>query len=112
MLTQRTGYTYSQAGGHMGSTFKEAIADGENGTPVAINSRYSTGPTCTILAGANSGKVQFTTSPDSEVAAGTAVWQDWPKGNVTGTDSDAIVGQVTAVRGVSVSGAVTIEVVA
>ena len=53
----------------------------------------------------------MTTSTVSSVEADTATWQDWPEGNVTSTFSDALTGPVTAVRGVSVSGAVTFEAV-
>lgn len=67
--------------------------------------------TCTLIAGASTGKFQITTSSDSVVTAGTATWQDWAQGNQTGTVSDAIISGVTAIRGVSVSGAIAIEIV-
>jgi len=96
----------------LGYTHKETIADGVTGDyivvpPLGDGTRVS----CTVIAGAGTGKIQFTTSPDSEVIAGTATWQDWPEGNSTGTTSDTLIGPVTALRGVSVSGEIKIEIV-
>jgi hypothetical protein len=55
-------------------------------------------------------KFQFTTSSDSKVIAGTAVWQDWDLGTQTGTVTDYIGCAVTGVRGVSAAGEVSIEI--
>lgn len=104
-LTKRTignGYAYS-----------ETIADGENGNTIIIPPRENKEDkiTCRIIAGANTGKFQFTTSTDSAVLAGTETWTDWPKGDVTGTDYDILNGPVTGLRGVSSSGEITIEIV-
>jgi len=59
----------------------------------------------TVAAGANSGMVQFTTSLDSEVkeeiASGTittVIWQNWPLGATTGTDSDLMLGDIAALK--------------
>jgi hypothetical protein len=96
-----------------GYTHKSAVADGQTGDFLRITSEQARkGVSCTMIAGACSGKFQVTTSPDANVDAGTAVWQDWPKGSVTGTDSDLVYGPITALRAVSVSGAITFEVVA
>lgn len=96
----------------MGFEYTETIADGADGDTVLLPG-ISDGEniTCTMIAGANTGKFQFTTSSDAAVAAGTCTWIDWPKGNVTGTDYDLLLGPVTAVRGVSISGEITIEIV-
>ena len=95
-----------------GYTYTETISGGQTGNIVRILPATSQGPiTCTMLAGGNSGKFQFATSQDTAVNDGTCVWIDWPKGVVTGTDYDVINGPVTAVRGVSVSGEITIEIV-
>lgn len=95
-----------------GYSYAEIINGGQTGNSVRILPASSQGPiTCTIIAGANTGKFQFTTSPDSRVTAGTANWMDWYKGEVTGTDYDILNGPVTALRGVSTSGAITIEIV-
>ena len=91
---------------------EETIGDGDTGNDIKIfptpdDKRI----TCTIIAGANTGKFQVTTSTDAKVAAGTATWQDWNEGTSTGTVSDTLIGPVTGLRGVSVSGEIKIEVV-
>lgn len=95
-----------------GFSVKETIADGENGDSYIIptgeiNSRI----TCTLIAGANTGKFQITTSPDADIVDESAVWQDWVKGNTTGTAHDVLIGPITGLRGVSVSGEIIIEIV-
>lgn len=67
--------------------------------------------TVTLVAGASTGKIQFTTSTDDVIAADSAVWQDWALGVQTGTVSDTIVAPVNSIRCVSVSGDVTYEVI-
>jgi hypothetical protein len=96
-----------------GYEYTETIADGATGDDIRIFPLGLDGPrvTCRIIAGANTGKFQFTTSPDANVIAGTATWSDWPRGVVTGTVWDALTSQVTGLRGVSVSGEIKIEVV-
>ena len=95
-----------------GYHYTETIATGATGNTVIIPP-FDSGKsiTCTLIAGTSTGKFQITTSSDSAVTAGTATWQDWYEGNKTGTVSDAIISPVTAVRGVSVSGAIVIEIV-
>jgi hypothetical protein len=96
----------------LGYEYAETIADGQNGDTIKV---LPLGPencvaTCRVIAGAGSGKLQFSTSPDADVLDGTAIWSDWAKGAVTGTDWDVLRGQVTALRGVSVSGEIKIEI--
>jgi len=96
----------------LGYEYSETIADGATGdslivTPIsAKNNRI----TCCVIAGAGSGKIQTTISSDAKITAGTATWIDWYKGNVSGTDCDVIIGPVSGIRGVSVSGEIKIEV--
>lgn len=94
-----------------GYDYVEVIGDGENGESVLIPNDLVGSLTCTIVAGANTGKVQFSTSTEEAVLTDVAVWQDWPQGTVTGTTYDVLVGPVSSVRGVSVSGEITIEVI-
>lgn len=96
-----------------GYYYTETIADGATGKnvkipPMGLN---SAGITCTIIAGANTGKFQFTTSSDAAVQADTATWIDFPDVDVTGTESKTIGSQVTGIRGVSASGEIKIEIV-
>ena len=91
---------------------KETIAGGATGNDVIIPPLPAGKTvTCTLIAGANTGKFQITTSSDEDIKAGTATWQDWAKGDSTNTVTDVIIGQVTGIRGVSVSGEVKIEIV-
>ena len=97
----------------LGYTYLETVGDGLTGDAVVIFPLKvgSKRVTVTMINGANTGKIQFSTSSDALVSAGTATWQDWPKGAITGTDSDSLVGQVTALRGVSTSGEVKYEII-
>ena len=104
-LTKRTSYLE-------GYQYTETIPDGATGDTVKIPPVIAgKNITCRLICGANTGKVQTTTSVDSAVAAGTATWVDWALGDVTLTKTDATTGPITGIRGVSVSGEVTLEVV-
>lgn len=96
-----------------GYHYSATIADGKTGDDVHIYAMGLDGSrvTCTMIAGGNTGSFQYTTSSDARVIAGTAVWQTWPEGVVTGTQSDALTSQVTGLRGVSASGEIKIEIV-
>ncbi len=89
---------------------QETILTGVTGEWVRVQPMGGNGGTiqCSMIAGANTGKIQFTTSPDAEVVAGTANAQDWNYGVVTGSEADSLE-QVTAVRGVSDAGTVVFE---
>ena len=93
--------------------YTEDIANGENGESIYVHpiNSPSNSITCTVIPGGNTGKIQTTTSPKANIEAGTATWSDWAEGDVTTTTSDVIEGPVTGIRGVSVSGAITIEIV-
>ena len=102
---------HTSKAGVLGFHHTETIASG-NGTTIAIPAMPAgTRVTCTMIAGANSGKFQITTSSDAAVAAGTCTWVDWSKGAITGTDQDVVTGPITGIRGVSTSGSVDIEIV-
>lgn len=111
-LIPRNGRLLSE-GNPAGWIYSEIIADGEISDPIKIkpNGKGISNISCTLIAGANIGKFQITTSSDADVKAGTAIWQDWVKGDSTGIVSDVLVGQITGIRGVSVSGEVKIEIV-
>jgi len=63
-----------------------------------------------VIPGANSGKVQYTISTLTKVAAGTATWHDWPQGSVFSNTVDHLKAPVTAIRFVASGGEVTFEV--
>lgn len=92
-----------------GRVYEEVIADGTTGRAIhipVVNRRI----TCTLIAGANTGKFETTTSLPSKVKAGTAIWVDWAEVLDSGTIRDVITAPVTAIRGVSTSGEIIIEV--
>ena len=91
---------------------EETIPDGVTGDWIIIPAMVMNCGTiqCFISTGAGSGKFQFTGSGKEKIMAGTAYARDWPLGNVTGDDEDSVA-QVMAIRGVSISGDIDIEVV-
>lgn len=103
-MTKRTSYLE-------GYHYTETIATGATGKTLIIPP-YIAGKqvTCRIICGAGTGKIQTSISTDSAVAAETATWEDHPDGNQTGTFSDVLNGPVTGIRGVSISGEITLEV--
>jgi len=98
-------------GRFLGYEYHEDIGDGLDGKSVLIPSiSIPTKVTCTVDP-SGTAKMQYTTSPLADVEADTAVWQNWPIGDVTVITSDSLVSPVTALRGVSVTGAVTIDII-
>ena len=91
--------------------YTETIATTATGDSVIIPS-LDAGKTIavTLIAGAGTGYIQFTTSSDAAVKADTAVWQTWSLGNKSGTAGLSFAFPVTGIRGVSVSGEIIIEV--
>lgn len=99
-------------GRYNGYTHTETLADGITSAAIPIPPLLPGARiTCTVIAGSNTAKIQYSTSSDADVAADTATWIDWPGGNKTGTYSDTILAPITAIRGVSVSGEITFEIV-
>jgi hypothetical protein len=95
-----------------GRYHQETILTGVTGEWVQIPAMGMKGGSvnCSIIAGAGTGKVQYTNSPDTDVDADTANEHDWTLGNVTGSNNDTFDGQISAVRGVSISGSIVFEV--
>jgi len=92
--------------------YEETIATTETGAAVIIPaSPQVKRVTCTLIAAANTGKFQVSTSSNSKIMAETAVWQDWANTTDTGTTTAVAIGPITAIRGVSTSGEISIEVV-
>ncbi len=67
--------------------------------------------TISVIPGANTGLVEFTTSPETAIDGATAVWQEWPGGSVSATTNDVLAGPVSAVRFSATGGDVVFEVV-
>ncbi len=94
-----------------GYTHTEELLDGVTGDPVVIPPLNGQPVTAAVIITGVSGKIQFTLSSDAAVAAGSATWFDWEPGTVTVNTVDGLLVGVTAVRGVSVSGVIDIELV-
>jgi len=60
-------------------------------------------------ATAATGRIEFTISSPEKIAADTAVWLPWGKGDVTVNSMDVIPAKVSAIRLVSTAGAVDAE---
>lgn len=89
----------------------ETIATGATGNDLIIPPLKSGRVvTITLIAGSNTGKFQATTSTYDAVTAGTAIWFDLPLSAQTGTVADSIISPIAALRGVSISGEIKIEV--
>lgn len=100
-------------GRFVGYEYHEIVSDGATGLSVIIpplGSEWKKA-TCTLTASANTGKFQYTTSSDAEVLTDAATWIDWPNGDTTGDYSAAVISPITALRGVSVSGDIVIDIV-
>lgn len=87
------------------------IASGATSAPLFLPDRQHAISVGLVPAAGASGKVQYTLSPTAAVDAGTATWRDWALGVVSTVTDDILQGPVTALRGVSASGSVTLEVV-
>jgi len=94
-----------------GRHHKEIVASGLTGDTVVITPTKKERIVCTLIPETlASGYFEFTTSSDADVVAGTATWQKWASGTVSTTTTDAVIGTVTGLRIVSVSGSVTGEI--
>lgn len=89
----------------------ETIADGATGNTVFIPGLHA-GKTIsvTIIAGSNSGYYEYSTSLDSEVEDGTSTWTTGDMGTITGTETEVLIANVSAIRCVSVSGQIALEI--
>ena len=107
MATTWTHYKRSGAR-RPGSVYECDLATTEVSDPLPIYPGET--PTLTAVP-AGSGKIQSTTVPPAEVAeAADDLWSDWDAGVVTAITDRVLEGEATAVRGVSVSGALTVRV--
>ena len=113
-VVELSGPTLRRGSGVVGYRYAETIGDGLTGNDVHVLPMGLgwTKITCAMVAGAGSGSIEFTTSSDADVLAQTAEWRTWPLGVVTGTKFDAVLSQVTGLRGRSASGEIEIIIVA
>lgn len=88
--------------------WKSVVATGSTGNAYKLD-KFPV--TITLVCSSSSGYIQFSTSSYEEIDAGTATWSIWSRGTISSTATDIPEGPVTGLRGVSSSGAVTLEVV-
>lgn len=63
----------------------------------------------TVIASGNTGLIETTTGTEAEIDAATAVWLEWDKGSVTGTETDMLIFPKTALRLTATGGDVDFE---
>ena len=89
-----------------------AIASGSTGEYIILPvgaGKVSVWNAALIVGSGNSGKVQYTISSKAKIVANTATWFDWEVGTVTSSANTSFE-NITGVRGVSISGAISIQV--
>lgn len=63
-------------------------------------------------AAGQTARAEYTLDGPSMIDGGTAVWQAWPRGNVSSSTDDALLTGVAAIRGVSSGGTARLVVLA
>ena len=85
-----------------------SVAGGQTSDWILVN--YNNSRTTVAVYPTTRAKAQYTVDPVSKINAGTAVWIDWPVGNITSPRTDTLMGVCTAIRLVSIVGAASMEV--
>lgn len=95
-----------------GFNHSESIADGAEGEAIIVKHGRNEGDKVgvAVITSGNTGKIQYTFSSMEKIEDDIANWIDWDDGEVASNAGTAFTAPVTAIRGVSVSGAITIEV--
>ncbi len=103
--------TLTRAGTITSHYYKGNVLDGVTGPVVLIPDGIRTLSVGIVPIDGGSGKVQYTLSSPADVEADAATWRDWPSGVVSAVTDDTLTGPVTAVRAISASGEIRLEVV-
>ena len=78
-------------------SLREAVAVNAPSSDVIVDPGVR--PTVRLLGFAGAGRaVQYTTSPEANINAGTAIWIDWIAGTVTGIAEGRAKGGITGIR--------------
>lgn len=80
------------------------------GTSDWIMVNYNNARTTVAVYPTTRAKAQYTIDSPEEIAAGTAVWIDWPIGAITSPRTDTLIGVATGIRLVSLVGSASMEV--
>ena len=92
-------------------SLREAVAADAPSSDVIID--YGLRPTVRLIGFADPGRaVQYTTSPEAMILAGTAVWADWGGWFVVGIYEGRAKGSITGIRLSPFGGAGTWEIIA
>lgn len=92
-------------------SLREAVAVDAPSSDVIVDPGVR--PTVRLFGFAGDGRsVQYTTSPEAMILAGTAVWADWDVGAIVGTAEGRAKGGITGVRLSPFGGAGTWEIIA
>lgn len=102
-------YTNTLDAGTFSGYGEVTVADGATGDAILLARRVAT--IALHPAEGGSGKIQYTTSLPSKVQNNTGRWIDWKAGVVAEATAAVVDGPVTAIRGVSVSGQLVIELI-
>jgi len=93
-----------------GYTYTVDIANGESDTVKLFPAgRGQSLGVAMLVCGTNTGRIDFTIDSHEMIDLGTAVWVQWDKGVITGTQTDTFRIKMTALKAVSVSGAITFK---
>jgi hypothetical protein len=86
------------------------ILDGESDVvKIPPSGRVQSIGVAMLVCGDGVGRIDFTIDTHEMIDAGTAVWEPWDKGIVSGTQVDTFRIKMTGLRGVSISGTITFK---
>ena len=78
-------------------SLREAVAVDAPSSDVIVDPGVR--PTVRLIGFASPGRaVQYTTSPEAMILAGTAIWIDWIAGSVSGIAEGRAMGAITGIR--------------
>lgn len=89
-------------------SYKESIASGATGDSVMIPPGQ--GEVNITLAPTGTAKLQYSQDTMQAIKDGSADWFDWPDGEVSSVTNKVMSNTVSAVRGVSITGTVTLHI--
>ena len=103
--------SFNQSNILKGYQYKETVSNGTTGNDIVIPPITGQGGiSVKLICIGTTGSVQYTTSPDEDVANNTAVWTTWSHGDVSTTTMSVFRSAITGIRGVSSVGDVDIEI--
>ena len=93
-----------------GYTYTVDIADGESDiVKLSPAGRGMSLGVAILVCATGTARIDTTFDSHEMINLGTAVWIAWDKGEITGTEMDTFILKPTAIRAVSISGAITFK---